>query len=65
MLLEKDKNFFSYIQKIMKCPYCNFIIFYINDYFEHYCSLKNNEKFIINKENIDKFLIDINEIENK
>ena len=65
MLLEKDKNFFSYIQKIMKCPYCNIIIFYINDYFEHYCSLKNNEKFIINKENIDIFLCDINEIENK
>ena len=46
MLLEKGKKFSYDNQKIMKCPYCNFIIFYINDYCEHYCSLQNNEKFI-------------------
>ena len=64
MLIEKNKKFFYHPQYIVKCPYCNIIIFYIYDYWEHNC-LKTNQKYIINENNIEKFLFDITKLDNK
>ena len=68
MLLEKesDVNIYYDEKKIIKCPYCNIILFYINNYWEHECS----EKIIVFVNEIidgkkNEFLCDINNIENK
>ena len=61
-------NFYYDKKNIIKCPYCNFMTFYINNNYCHFCPIKK-EKFILNK-NIFKnkdnqFLCDVNETENK
>jgi hypothetical protein len=49
-----DKN-------IIKCPYCNIIIFYIYNSWEHECFMKNNEKFIINEKVVKNKVNEANE----
>ena len=62
MLLEYGKEIYYDDKNIINCIYCHIIIFYINNIWEHECSMKNNEKFIINETNIKNFLCNINNI---
>ena len=69
MLIENNfrNNFFYDDKKIIKCSYCNNIIFYINDYIYHKCPIEK-KGFKINKDIIkdkdSKFICDINNINN-
>ena len=69
MLIDFEKEIYYDEKHIINCPYCNIIIFYINKSWEHECFMKNNEKFVINKiflkNRENKFLRDINKIENR
>ena len=69
MLLEKESDVNIYYdddKNIIKCPHCNIILFYINNNWEHECSMKINilvDEIIKGKKN--EFLCNINKIENK
>ena len=65
MIFEFKKEIFYDDKNIINCPYCNIIIFYVNNSCEHECFMKNNEKFVINETNFKNFLCNINKINNK
>ena len=69
MLLIIEKEIYYDEKNIIKCPYCNIITFYINNSWEHECSKKNYEKFVINEKVVknkkNEFLCNINKIINK
>ena len=56
-----DKN------KVLKCPKCNNLIFYVENYYEHKCPVDNKtyklyEYYIKNKNNSNEFKCDISNI---
>ena len=63
------KNLIYDEENIIKCNYCNFKLFYINQFYEHKCPMKNEETFIIDenviKDKQSNFLCNVNQIENK
>ena len=63
------KNLIYDEENIIKCNYCNFKLFYINQFYEHKCLMKNEETFIIDenviKDKKSNFLCNVNQIENK
>ena len=66
----KDYHEFYYDEKkILKCPNCNNVIFYVKNEMIHKCPLKQNTIYKINEEMIknksNKFLCDFNNIDNK
>ena len=66
---EYTKNYIYDKENIIRCPYCNTIIFYINKIFEHKCPMKNEKNFEIDINTIrdekSNFLCNVNQIENK
>ena len=63
-----DSNFYYNDKKLVRCSYCNNLIFYINKNVYHHCPIENkgfeiNENII--KEKDCKFICDINNIKNE
>jgi Zn finger protein HypA/HybF involved in hydrogenase expression len=69
MLIENEKQneFYSKEDKIIKCPHCNYQQFYVKNKSLHKCNITNedyeiDESFVKKNE---KFLCDIKDVENK
>ena len=68
MLIQEENDIFYDDKKFIRCPYCNYAIFYLNEEYEHDCPINEqkfhfNHNYFKNKDNI--FIPDINVIQNK
>ena len=67
MLIQEENDIFYDDKNLIRCPYCNYSIFYLNEEFEHFCPI-NNQKFHFNhnyfKNKDNEFISEVNVIKN-